>query len=411
MRGKRNLQNLDCTVIVTSSLYYERQDFEELVQLFSNLTVEDFRLRTYLDVIQSLLTAGSLDKLPTRPGSRKKKVVRLVNEKLAAIPDSQSRDRITAWFNEAAEQERDIELAQELLYRYCWADFLDRAAQQDESDIPFRDKLSIRPVIPDIGKREVKALADVVMPTSQESIDSQVFETGIVSLDDIVKMRKTNFVVIAARTTVGKSLFMINQAIYNAGQGTRVLYVSLEESDVELKNRVQLHIDANNSSDEAYKENVMKNFIIYTPGTSSPTTVLDESARIMRENDIGVIFIDYIQLMRYPGMSDWDSLRALTRELKLYAIKNNVLLVTASQLKREVEYTGANISSMYGSSTIENDANIILLLSSIRRESVRIDNTMAVKIDVAKNRSGQQGTVDNLLIDYSCGHIEESGGC
>ena len=407
MRGKRNLQNLDCTVIVTSSLYYERQDFEELVQLFSNLTVEDFRLKTYLEVIQSLLTAGSLDKLPAKPGSRKKKVTRLVNEKLAAIPDSQSRDRITAWFNEAAEQERDIELAQELLYRYCWADFLDRAAQQDESDIPFRDKLSIRPVIPDIGKREVKALADVVMPTSQESIDSQVFETGIVSLDEIVKMRKTNFVVIAARTTVGKSLFMINQAIYNAGQGTRILYVSLEESDVELKNRVQLHIDAD-GNDEAYKENVMKNFIIYTPGTSSPTTVLDESARIMREDDIGVIFIDYIQLMRYPGMSDWDSLRALTRELKLYAIKNNVLLVTASQLKREVEYTGANISSMYGSSTIENDANIILLLSSIRRESVRIDNTMAVKIDVAKNRSGQQGTLDNLLIDYSCGHINES---
>lgn len=402
----RNLESFDSSVIVTSSLYYKRREFEELVQLFSTLNVVDFRLKNYIDIVQKLLSAGMFDRLPDEPEKRKKKLIRLISTEIDAIPDAKTRDRIKDWFNKASQEERDIELGEELLYRYCWAEFIDRIEQEDKSNIPFRDKLSVRPVIPDIGKKEIKSLAEVEIPDEDDDENSQVYETGIKSLDEYVKMRKTNFVVIAARTTVGKSLFMINQAVYNAAKGIKILYVSLEENDVELKKRVLMHVRDSNDND--YVNRVLKNFIIYTPGTSSPTTILDESARIMKEHDINIIFLDYIQLMRYPGMTDWDSLRSLTRELKLFAIKNNVLLVSASQLKREVEYTGANIASMYGSSTIENDANIILLLSQLNGHVKRVNNMLMVKLDIAKNRAGQQAVIDNLTIDYSCGHIIET---
>lgn len=63
---------------------------------------------------------------------------------------------------------------------------------------------------------------------------------------------------------------------------------------------------------------------------------------------------------------------------------------------------------MYGSSTIEADANVVIMLEPVRHQNVRINNTTAIAIIVAKNRTGAQGKIDNVIIDYSRGHIIES---
>lgn len=402
---KRALENFNTEVFVSSTIYYEKEDIQRFLESFSNLTVIDFRLAEYIKILEKLMSSGDLDNLPKKPANRKNKIISLVSASIDSIADSKSRDKISTWFNEACEKEYDLELQDELFYRYCWSEFFDRVNREDESDTSFADKLSIRPNIPDIGRKQFRTLEDIVLPSEDEDISKQVFPTGISSLDEMVQMRRTNFVVIAARASIGKSLFMINQALHNAASGNKTLYVSLEESDIELKKRMLIHIGAGDK--DKYKS-INENLIIFTPSNASPNSVLDEIARQVKDKDIKLVFIDYIQLMKYPGMSDWDSLRSLTRDLKLFAIKNNILLVTASQLKREVEYTGSNLASLYGSSTIEADANVVIMLEPVRHQNVRINNTTAIAIIVAKNRTGAQGKIDNVIIDYSRGHIIES---
>lgn len=402
---KRALENFNTEVFVSSTIYYEKEDIQRFLESFSNLTVIDFRLAEYIKILEKLMSSGDLDNLPKKPANRKNKIISLVSASIDSIADSKSRDKISTWFNEACEKEYDLELQDELFYRYCWSEFFDRVNREDESDTSFADKLSIRPNIPDIGRKQFQTLEDIVLPSEDEDISKQVFPTGISSLDEMVQMRRTNFVVIAARASIGKSLFMINQALHNAVSGNKTLYVSLEESDIELKKRMLIHIGAGDK--DKYKS-INENLIIFTPSNASPNSVLDEIARQVKDKDIKLVFIDYIQLMKYPGMSDWDSLRSLTRDLKLFAIKNNILLVTASQLKREVEYTGSNLASLYGSSTIEADANVVIMLEPVRHQNVRINNTTAIAIIVAKNRTGAQGKIDNVIIDYSRGHIIES---
>ena len=402
---KRALENFNTEVFVSSTIYYEKEDIQRFLESFSNLTVIDFRLAEYIKILEKLMSSGDLDNLPKKPANRKNKIISLVSASIDSIADSKSRDKISTWFNEACEKEYDLELQDELFYRYCWSEFFDRVNREDESDTSFADKLSIRPNIPDIGRKQFQTLEDIVLPSEDEDISKQVFPTGISSLDEMVQMRRTNFVVIAARASIGKSLFMINQALHNAVSGNKTLYVSLEESDIELKKRMLIHIGAGDK--DKYKS-INENLIIFTPSNASPNSVLDEIARQVKDQDIKLVFIDYIQLMKYPGMSDWDSLRSLTRDLKLFAIKNNILLVTASQLKREVEYTGSNLASLYGSSTIEADANVVIMLEPVRHQNVRINNTTAIAIIVAKNRTGAQGKIDNVIIDYSRGHIIES---
>ena len=402
---KRALENFNTEVFVSSTIYYEKEDIQRFLESFSNLTVIDFRLAEYIKILEKLMSSGDLDNLPKKPANRKNKIISLISASIDSIADSKSRDKISTWFNEACEKEYDLELQDELFYRYCWSEFFDRVNREDESDTSFADKLSIRPNIPDIGRKQFQTLEDIVLPSEDEDISKQVFPTGISSLDEMVQMRRTNFVVIAARASIGKSLFMINQALHNAASGNKTLYVSLEESDIELKKRMLIHIGAGDK--DKYKS-INENLIIFTPSNASPNSVLDAIARQVKDKDIKLVFIDYIQLMKYPGMSDWDSLRSLTRDLKLFAIKNNILLVTASQLKREVEYTGSNLASLYGSSTIEADANVVIMLEPVRHQNVRINNTTAIAIIVAKNRTGAQGKIDNVIIDYSRGHIIES---
>ena len=400
----KNLEKFKSEAIFSSTLYYEKKDLEKFIALFTSLEIIDPRLSEYVNILSEMLSAGQFDELFTRPANRRRQISEMVRAKISLIPDAKFRAKMESWFEAALAEDFDIELQEELLYRYCWAEFLDKVETMDKSNVSFQEKLNVKPTMPKINEKMVKSLLEIEIPHEEEEASSTVFPTGIDGLDELVKMRRTNFVVVAARTTIGKSLFMINHAINLAKNDTKILYVSLEESNVELKKRVLMHLEGLDAID---KNKVEKNFIVFTPNNSSPNSVLGEIEKITSDQEIAVVFLDYIQLLKYTGMSDWDSLRALTRELKLFAVRANLLLVTASQLKREVEYTGSNLAGLYGSSTIEADANVILILEPVRRQNIRQNNTSVIAIMVAKNRSGAQGKLDNILVDYSTGHVLE----
>lgn len=405
------LEKLDTSPIISSLLYYDKEDLEKFILLFNDVEVKDFRLKKILDILTALNKAGKFDSLPDDPEQRKSCLKTLINDKLAVISDGNERNKVSTWFNSLADIDADLELADELIYRYCWSEFVDRVNREDSMPSSFEEKLMIKPKIPDITReKEIKSLEEVDYdPSAKESEEnSEEFKTGIEGLDRLVKMRRTNYVVVAARTTVGKSLFMINQAIHLAKEGKKILYVSLEESEKEIKSRVYSHLYASNCSSKEVM-GVYSNFLVYNPTSSVPESIFAEMSKCIKIYGVDCVFVDYLQLMKHHNMSDFESLRAITREMKIFAVANGVLLVTASQLKRDVEYTGTGLSSLYGSSTIEADANVVLLIEvSSSGSGGRVNNAAYVDINVAKNRSGAQGKVDSVLIDYSCGHISDT---
>lgn len=400
----RDLEKLDTSVYATSVVYYKKEDIEQLVNVFSQVDIIDFRLKALMAILEKKLKGGAFNSLPENPEERKEKIKHIIYDGVNAIPDAMKRAKILSWLDGAMKRECDFELFDELLYRYCWADFMDRVRLEDKKQSDFHDKLSIKPVVPAIKRNPIKTIEDIVAESSTlEDVTNDtgvVYPTGLDALDEIVKMRRSNFVVVAARPTIGKSLFMINHAIQCARDNHEVLYVSLEESQRELSKRMLINI-----GDDPKRASILKRVHIFTPDTGSPTVVLNDIADFVKQNGITVVFIDYIQLMKYSGQSDWDSQRALTREFKLFAIRNDILLVTASQVRRDAEMVGSSLSTLYGSSTLEADANVVLFLETARKNVVRQNNCTSIRIIVAKNRSGAQGQIDDVIIDYSLGRI------
>lgn len=396
---KRNLENFDTDMFVTSTVYFPKEDLEKFISAFTALEIIDERLAAYVQILKEIMSSKGFENLPSNSEKRKAKIIELVRAKIKLIPQAIQREKVLNWFNEAVKKEQDLELYDELLDRYCWNEFMDRIAREDKSKNSFRDKLNTKPIIPEIGDNEIKPIEDVEEKQEENQV---IFPTGIKLLDSIVKMRKTNFVVVAARTGIGKSLFMLNQAIYNAKKGTKVLYVSLEESGSEIKRRVLAHI-ADAKPEE--KTKVGRNFFVYPAKVSSPDTLFNEVDKVIEKEGIEVVCFDYLQLMKYPGMHDFDSLRVLTRELKLYAISREVLVITASQLRREAEMMGASLSTIYGSATVEADSNIVLLIEPVNANAQKIENRCPVILNIAKNRSGESKKIDGVMIDYSNGHI------
>jgi replicative DNA helicase len=136
-------------------------------------------------------------------------------------------------------------------------------------------------------------------------------------------------------------------------------------------------------------------FIDDTPALS-PGELRARSRRLKREHDLGLIVIDYLQLMQVPGTKEnrATEIAEISRGLKALAKELEVPVIALSQLNRGVEQRQEKkpvMSDLRESGAIEQDADMILL---IYREEVYDKNTPKrgiAEIDLAKHRNGETG--------------------
>jgi replicative DNA helicase len=141
-------------------------------------------------------------------------------------------------------------------------------------------------------------------------------------------------------------------------------------------------------------------FIDDTPGIS-PMQLRAKCRRLMMDNDIKIIMIDYLQLMRIGRKrieSRFQEVSEIVREIKAIAKELNVNVIALSQLSRDVEKRGVDalpkLSDLRESGEIEQTADMVLFIHREDYYDSANTKTGLANLIIAKQRNGPTGKVE-----------------
>ncbi len=229
----------------------------------------------------------------------------------------------------------------------------------------------------------------------------------------------SDLIIIAARPAMGKTAFVLKQAVNAAKSGKPVAIFSLEMSKNQLLERMisfETEIDLTkikklNLADHEWhklhsRKEQLKSLPIHWDDTPGLTLVelSAKAKRMKRLHGVEMIVIDYLQLISVPGKSRLDEISTISRGLKILAKELNIPVLALSQLSRAVESRPGNskrpmLSDLRESGSIEQDADIVGFLyrpeyyGIIQDEEGRSTAGIAEFI-IAKNRNGSVTTCE-----------------
>ncbi len=227
-------------------------------------------------------------------------------------------------------------------------------------------------------------------------------------------LRAGELVIVAARPGAGKTSFAMGLTENVATAGSRVLFVSLEMSRLELGERllasrsgVPLHLIRRGTRYAGDREAVheaqhsLGALAITFDDTSSRSTaeISATARRLKRQGGLSLVVIDYLQLITAENSRDprEQQVAKSARQLKTLARELRIPIVCLAQLNREVEKQTDHkprLSHLRESGAIEQDADVVLFVH--REEMFRpddIDLRGKAELVVAKNRNGRTGSV------------------
>ncbi|WP_017756735.1 replicative DNA helicase [Calidifontibacillus oryziterrae] len=245
--------------------------------------------------------------------------------------------------------------------------------------------------------------------------------TGFVDLDRITAgFQRNDLIIVAARPSVGKTAFALNIA-QNVALKTdeNVAIFSLEMGAEQLVMRMlcaEGNINAQSlrtgkMTEDDWKKLTMAMgslsnggiFIDDTPGIRV-SEIRSRCRRLQQEQGLGMILIDYLQLIQGSGRSGENrqqEVSEISRSLKALARELNVPVIALSQLSRGVESRQDKrpiMSDIRESGSIEQDADIVAFLYRDDYYDKESENKNIIEIIIAKQRNGPVGTVELAFV-------------
>jgi replicative DNA helicase len=239
--------------------------------------------------------------------------------------------------------------------------------------------------------------------------------TGFRDLDKMLAgLQPANLIVVAARPSMGKSALALNIAENVALEGSPVAVFTLEMSREEVVARLlssMASVDSNKLRTgqlgpelwqkvvrEASRLYQMPLYVDDSPDLTV-TAIRAKCRRLKRQQGLGLVLVDYMQLMQGPSRSEsrQQEIAEISRSLKNLARELHVPVIAVSQLNRALEQREnkrPRLGDLRESGAIEQDADIVVFIYRDEYYNPEKTDTLGLaEVNVAKHRSGATGNV------------------
>lgn len=420
--------NIDAEQIVLGSLII---DSSLISRLSGKLTPDHFHIRVHskiFDVIQRLFLGGDeINIVSVTEHCMRQSVFETVDEArtyLFKLTDASVEKSSIESYAEILDEKflvRRLILASKDIYDLASAgteepqhllDYAEKKIYEIRNDKEIKGLLHIGPLV----KETLQNLA--FLTEHPEEANKKGMSSGFPSLDKVIfGLNPSDLILIAARPAMGKTAFALNIAVNAARmhRNKKIAVFNLEMSREQLVSRM-LSSEGRVSSEQMRNGRIevsqwrglseaaeMLNEIELYVDDSANITIGEMKAKLRRVENLGLVVIDYLQLMS-TGRKDGNrvsEISELTRNLKVMAKELRVPIITLSQLSRGPEARTDKrpvLSDLRDSGSIEQDADIVLFLYRDVYYTKDEENVGGAECIVAKNRHGETRTV-NLRFD------------
>lgn len=310
--------------------------------------------------------------------------------------------------------------------RFC----AEMQAQAQDYSLPVEETLQaitseVERLTDNVGTRTYETLLEVIRKSIDDIARVKSGEEpmglllGYPSLDHILQgLQAQEMVVLAARPSVGKSLFALNIGLNVALAGEKVAYFTLEMSNIEQGKRSISNltgVDGSNLRDdsdlgekwrvvESLRDRIdLDRFFVEETPALSVAEFSSKARALVKKEGVKLIIIDYLQLMTVtPRMAVRENeVAAISRAIKATAKTLKIPIIALSQLSRDaVKRTGGlgkpQLSDLRESGAIEQDADTVIFIHrpDFTGMSENPEDRNRATIIVAKHRNGMLGEVD-----------------
>ncbi len=241
--------------------------------------------------------------------------------------------------------------------------------------------------------------------------------SGFADLDEMTSgFQPSELVIVAARPSMGKTAFCLNIATQAAVEGHGVAIFSLEMSKDSLVQRMlcaEARVDSQavrrgqlrdrDFTNLARAAGVLQQCPVWIDDTPAITLLemRSKARRLKSEYNLGMIIVDYLQLMRSPEYADnrVQEVSDISRSLKALSRELEVPVVALSQLSRASEQRGGDrrpqLSDLRDSGAIEQDADLVLFIHRPEYYDREDESKRGLaEVMLSKNRNGPTGDVN-----------------
>lgn len=251
--------------------------------------------------------------------------------------------------------------------------------------------------------------------------------TGFVDLDNVLGgLQKSDLIILASRPSFGKTTIALDMA-RNASLRHKIpaAIFSLEMSKDQLIDRLlaaeadvslwklrtgKLSMKGENNDfiklQGSFSTLSQADIYIDDSGASTITQMRAMTRRLQAQKNIGLLIIDYLQLMRSAQKSDnrVQEISEISRSIKLMSRELDIPIIAISQLSRAVEHRHdfrPRLSDLRESGSLEQDADVVMFIHREEKYKKDTDQKNIAEIIVAKHRNGPTGEIKLYFNDQS----------
>lgn len=293
------------------------------------------------------------------------------------------------------------------------------------SDSPYEQAAELieelKEILPKTKPRDTKQLLlDLINEIDARKENKRKLSYGIPSLDKRTNgIHKQNLVIVAGRPGIGKSALALQIASHNCERKSKILFASLEMGETELLERLVMHLSdidtynmktGNLTKYEWNQISLATDRIAEYPLNINTTVRTPSQLRVeIARTQPDLVIVDQLGLLRDENRvnSRREEIVNITRKLKLMAMDFDVPVIALAQINRDANETIPTLANLKESGSIEEDANVVIMLHALSRQQCENKNIAwhdqdsgkkSLLVMLAKHRAGETGNTPAIYI-------------